>query len=98
MNVLSLFNGMNTGRQALENCGFKVNKYYSSELKKYAIKLTQHHFPDTIQLGDVTKWRDWDIDWASIDLILSGSPCQDLSGAGNRAGLEGKKVVCFLLL
>jgi site-specific DNA-cytosine methylase len=55
MNVLSLFNGMNTGRQALENCGFKVNSYYSSEIKPYAIELTQHHFPDTIQLGDVTK-------------------------------------------
>lgn len=48
MNVLSLFNGMNTGRQALENVGIKVNKYYSSEIKPYAIELTQHHFPDTI--------------------------------------------------
>jgi len=55
MNVVSLFNGMNTGRQALENIGIKVNKYYSSEIKPYAIKLTQHHFPDTIQVGDVTK-------------------------------------------
>ena len=74
INVISLFNGMNTLRQALENKGFKVNKYYSSEIKPYAIQLTQHHFPDTIQVGDVTKWRDWDIDWSSIDLILSGSP------------------------
>jgi site-specific DNA-cytosine methylase len=45
MNVLSLFNGMNTGRQALENVGIKVKKYYSSEIKPYAIELTQHHFP-----------------------------------------------------
>ena len=49
MVVVSLFNGMNTGRQALENCGYKVTKYYSSELKPYAIELTQFHFPDTIQ-------------------------------------------------
>ena len=91
MNVLSLFNGMNTGRQALENVGIKVKKYYSSEIKLYAIELTQHHFPDTIQVGDVTKWREWDIDWKSIDLILSGSPCQDLSAAGKRAGINGKK-------
>ena len=95
MNVVSLFNGMNTGRQALENVGIKVNKYYSSEIKPYAIELTQHHFPDTIQVGDVTKWKEWDIDWKSIDLILSGSPCQDLSAAGKRAGIHGKKSSLF---
>ena len=95
MNVLSLFNGMNTGRQALENVGIKVNKYYSSEIKPYAIELTQHHFPDTIQVGDVTKWKEWDIDWKSIDLVLSGSPCQDLSSAGKRAGINGKKSSLF---
>jgi DNA (cytosine-5)-methyltransferase 3A len=86
---------MNTGRQALENVGIKVNKYYSSEIKPYAIELTQHHFPDTIQVGDVTKWREWNIDWQSIDLILSGSPCQDLSAAGKRAGINGKKSSLF---
>jgi site-specific DNA-cytosine methylase len=97
MNVVSLFNGMNTGRQALENVGIKVNKYYSSEIKPYAIELTQHHFPDTIQVGDVTKWKDWDIDWKNIDLILSGSPCQDLSAAGKRAGINGKKSSLFFV-
>lgn len=95
INVVSLFNGMNTGRQALENIGIKVNKYYSSEIKPYAIELTQYHFPDTIQVGDVTKWKGWDIDWESIDLVLSGSPCQDLSAAGNRVGLNGKKSSLF---
>lgn len=97
MNVVSLFNGMNTGRQALENVGIKVDKYYSSEIKPYAIELTQHHFPDTIQVGDVTKWREWDIDWSSIDLVLSGSPCQDLSAAGKRAGITGKKSSLFFV-
>ena len=97
MNVVSLFNGMNTGRQALENVGIKVNKYYSSEIKPYAIQLTQHHFPDTIQVGDVTKWKEWDIDWKSIDLVLSGSPCQDLSAAGKRAGINGKKSSLFFV-
>ena len=95
INVVSLFNGMNTGRQALENVGIKVNKYYSSEIKPYAIQLTQHHFPDTIQVGDVTKWKEWDIDWKSIDLILSGSPCQDLSAAGKRAGINGSRSSLF---
>jgi len=97
MNVLSLFNGMNTGRQALENVGIKVNKYYSSEIKPYAIELTQHHFSDTIQVGDVTKWKEWDIEWSKIDLILSGSPCQDLSAAGKRAGINGKKSSLFFV-
>ena len=97
MNVVSLFNGMNTGRQALENVGIKVNKYYSSEIKPYAIQLTQHHFPDTIQVGDVTKWREWDIDWKSINLILSGSPCQDLSAAGKRAGINGSRSSLFFV-
>ena len=95
INVVSLFNGMNTGRQALENVGIKVDKYYSSEIKPYAIELTQYHFPDTIQVGDVTKWKEWDIDWKSIDLILSGSPCQDLSQAGKKAGINGKKSSLF---
>ena len=95
MNVVSLFNGMNTGRQALENVGIKVNKYYSSEIKPYAIELTQHHFPDTIQVGDVTKWKEWGVDWKNIDLVLSGSPCQDLSAAGKRAGINGKKSSLF---
>jgi len=97
MNVVSLFNGMNTGRQALENVGIKVKKYYSSEIKPYAIELTQHRFPDTIQVGDVTKWKEWDIDWKSIDLILSGSPCQDLSAAGKRAGINGSKSSLFFV-
>lgn len=97
MNVVSLFNGMNTGRQALENVGIKVDKYYSSEIKPYAIELTQHHFPDTIQVGDVTKWKEWDIDWGKIDLILSGSPCQDLSQAGKKAGINGKKSSLFFI-
>jgi len=95
MIVLSLFNGMSTGHTALDNVGIKVDKYYSSEIKPAAIKLTQHHYPDTIQLGNVTKWKEWDIDWKSVDMVLSGSPCQDLSIAGKRKGLEGNRSNLF---
>ena len=95
MNVLSLFNGMSTGHTALDNVGIKVDKYYSSEIKPAAIKLTQHHYPDTIQLGDVTKWEEWDINWKEIDMVLSGSPCQDLSIAGKRKGLKGERSGLF---
>ena len=93
--VLSLFNGMGTGRQAIEDLGIKIEKFYSSEIKKNAIKLAQFHFPDTIQLGNINNWRNWDIKWGSIDIILSGSPCQDLSIAGKRKGLSGSQSILF---
>ena len=95
INVVSLFNGMGTLRQAFHNLGIKVNNYYSSEIKPYAIELQQHHFPDVIQVGDIRNWREWDIDWSSIDFIGSGSPCQDLSAAGKRAGINGSKSSLF---
>lgn len=97
INVLSLFNGMSTGHTALDNLGIKVNKYYSSEIKTYAIELTQHHYPDTIQLGDVNNWMEWDVDWENIDLLLSGSPCQDLSSMGSGDGLMGRKSSLFFV-
>jgi DNA-cytosine methyltransferase len=97
INVVSLFNGMGTLRQAFHNLGIKVNNYYSSEIKPYAIKLQQHHFPDVIQVGDIRNWREWDIDWSSIDFIGSGSPCQDLSAAGKRAGINGSKSSLFFV-
>jgi len=95
MNVISLFNGMGTLRQALHDMNIKVNKYYSSEIKPYAIELQQHHFPEVIQVGDINNWKEWDIDWKSIDFIGSGSPCQDLSAAGNRKGLNGNRSSLF---
>ena len=88
---------MSTGHTALDNIGIKVDKYYSSEIKPAAIKLTQHHYPDTIQLGDVNNWKEWDIDWKNIDIVLSGSPCQDLSIAGKRKGLKGERSSLFFV-
>jgi len=88
MNVVSLFNGMGTLRQAMHDLNIKVDKYYSSEIKPYAIELQQHHFPDVIQVGDINNWKEWDIDWKTIDFIGSGSPCQDLSICGKQKGVE----------
>lgn len=93
--VLSLFNGMSTLQQAMSNLGITYDKYYSSEIKPYAIKLNQHHFPDTIQVGDINNWKQWDIDWSKVDFIGSGSPCQDLSIAGKRAGIKGDRSSLF---
>ncbi len=97
INVLSLFDGMSTLQLAMKNIGIEVEKYYASEIKPYAIKLTNHHFPDTIQLGDIRNWREWDIDWESIDFIGRGSPCQDLSIAGKRKGLSGERSSLFFV-
>ena len=57
INVLSLFDGVSCGRVALQRAGIPVNKYYASEIDKYAIMITQNNFPDTIQLGDVTSGK-----------------------------------------
>lgn len=97
MNVLSLFNGMGTLRQAFHDMNIKVDKYYSSEIKPYAIELQQHHFPDVIQVGDINNWKEWDIDWKTIDFIGSGSPCQDLSIGGKRAGINGSRSSLFFV-
>tara|TARA_R110002050_G_scaffold292448_2_gene447841 strand:+ start:837 stop:1712 length:876 start_codon:yes stop_codon:yes gene_type:complete len=97
MNVISLFNGMGTLRQAFSDMNIKITKYYSSEIKPCAIELQQYHFPDVIQVGDINKWREWNIDWKNIDFIGSGSPCQDLSKAGKRKGINGSRSKLFFV-
>lgn len=97
MNVLSLFDGMSCGRIALERAGIEVDKYYASELDKYAIKVTQANWPNTIQLGDVTKWQEWDIDWSSIDLLIGGSPCQGFSFAGKQLAFDDPRSKLFFV-
>ena len=86
MKVLSLFDGISCGQVALERAGVSVEKYYAAEIDKYAITITQANYPETLQLGDMTKWRDWDIDWGSIDLLTAGFPCQAWSLAGKQEG------------
>lgn len=93
--VLSLFDGMSCGQIALDQLGIEVGKYYSSEIDKWAIQVTQKNYPDTIQLGDITKWREWDIDWASIDLIYGGSPCQGFSFAGKQLAFDDPRSKLF---
>ena len=97
MNVLSLFDGMSCGQIALERAGINVSKYYAAELDKYAITVTQANYPDTIQLGDVTKWREWNIDWASIDLLIGGSPCQGFSCLGKQLAFDDPRSKLFFL-
>ena len=93
--VLSLFDGMSCGQIALRDMGVPINRYYASEIDKHAIKQTQLNFPDTIQLGDVERWREWDIDWGGVDLLLAGSPCQGFSLAGKMLGHEDPRSRLF---
>jgi len=94
INVLSLFDGMSCGQIALERAGIKVNQYFAAEIKPHAIRVTQHNYPNTIQLGDVTKIKASDL--PEIDLLIGGSPCQDFSrGNATRDGLEGPKSSLF---
>ena len=99
--VLSLFDGISIARQAIVNCGIEIDKYYASEIDKYAIQIAQKNFPDTIQLGDVSKLGrevpyPEELLNGGCDLIIFGSPCTDLSIAKkNREGLKGKSSGLF---
>lgn len=87
MNVLSLFDGMSCGRIALERAGIKVNKYFASEIDKYAIQIAKKNYPDTIHIGDVKDvMYPESFDGHKIDLVIGGSPCQGFSFA--RKGLN----------
>lgn len=94
MKVLSLFDGISCGRVALERAGIPVTEYYASEVDKYAIKVALKNYPDTIQLGDVK--NVWARNLPKIDLLIGGSPCQDLSIAkAGRRGLSGERSSLF---
>lgn len=80
MNVLSLFDGISCGQIALNRANIKYDNYFASEIDKHAIKVTQFNYPNTIQLGDVTKIQGKDL--PKIDLLIGGSPCQGFSSAG----------------
>lgn len=100
MNVLSLCDGYSCGQIALKECAISVDKYFASEIKQSAIKTTLLNFPETIMLGDLTKWKEWNL--PRIDLLLFGSPCQDFSSINtnlksDKKGLDGDKSSLFFI-
>lgn len=97
MNVLSLFDGMSCGRIALERAGIKVDKYFASEIDKYAIKVSKANWQDITHIGDVTKVSYADgvlytevgnFQVGKIDLLIAGSPCQGFSMAGKQLAFD----------
>lgn len=91
--VLSLFDGMSCGQIALNRSGISYGKYYASEIDKHAIKVTQHNYPDTIQIGDVTKVKG--SDFPKVDLLIGGSPCQGFSFAGKQLNFDDPRSKLF---
>ena len=87
----SLFDGL--GGWQIAACRAGIKPVWSSEVEKFPIALTKFRFPYTEQLGDVTKIKGNEIE--PVDIITSGSPCQDLSVAGDRAGLSGTRSNLF---
>jgi site-specific DNA-cytosine methylase len=93
INVLSLFDGIGCGQIALERAGINVDTYFASEVDRHAIMVTQHNYPNTIQLGDVTDVNAQDL--PEINLLIGGSPCQGFSFAGKQLNFEDPRSKLF---
>jgi len=96
LNVLSCFDGMSCGQIALDRLGIPVNKYFASEVDKYAIQTTQKNFPNTVQLGSITDIPSKPtINGHKIDLLIGGSPCQGFSFAGKQLNFDDPRSKLF---
>ena len=92
MTLGSLFDGAGTVPFAAQQYGIKT--LWSSEIEKFPLQVTAKRFPETKQLGDITKIKGDEI--APVDIIAFGSPCQDLSVAGKQQGLQGERSGLFM--
>ena len=93
INVLSLCDGISCGKVALERAGIKVDNYFSSEIDEGAIAISDKNHDGIIRLGDITKWREWDL--PNIDLIISGTPCTGFSRAGKMLNFKDPQSKLF---
>jgi len=92
MKVLSLFDWISCARLALDRAGITVEEYYASEVDKYSIQVSTQNYPDIVQLGSVV----WYAHTGEVDLLIGGSPCQDLSIAKQgRKWLDGERSWLF---
>lgn len=95
MKVFSLFDGISCGKVALERAGIEVDQYYASEIDEGAIAISKERHPDIVHLGSVTDWKNWDIDFSEIDLLIGGSPCTGFSIAAKVFYSRKIKVSCL---
>lgn len=93
MNVLSLFDGISTGRLALEMAGVKVDRYMASEIERAPMEISAANWPDIVQLGDVKNIKAADL--PKIDLVIGGSPCQGFSRAGRHLNFDDPRSALF---
>lgn len=93
MKVLSLFDGMSCGRIALDQLNIPVEKYYASEIDKYAMQVSQANYPEIIQVGDICNLDAKD--YQDVDLIIAGSPCQGFSFAGKQLAFDDPRSALF---
>ena len=93
MRVLSLFDGIACGRVALERAGVIVDDYYSYEIDKNCITVVKDNYSDIISMYDVTRAHYGK--YKNFDLLIGGSPCQDLSSMGSYKGLDGPQSILF---
>ena len=88
----SLFDGI--GGFPLAAIHYGVKPLWASEIEAFPIEVTKERFPDMIHVGDITKLKGAEL--PPVDILCGGSPCQDLSVAGARAGLAGARSGLFM--
>ena len=91
MTLGSLFDGIGGWLLAARHAG--VTPVWASEIEPFPCSVTARHFPDVKQLGDITQINPDEIE--PVDIVCAGSPCQDLSIAGKRKGLDGERSGLF---
>lgn len=91
LNVIDLFSGIGGFSLGLQRAGYEIEKHYFSEISKHAIANYKYNFKDAKYIGSVTDVRGGYFGRGEIDIITFGSPCQDFSLAGKRAGIDGER-------
>lgn len=94
LTVLSLFDGISCGMVALQRAGIEIDKYIAYEIEHNAIEISRKNYPDIVRGGDVTK-EDFTKYKGKVDLLIGGSPCQNLCNCGDKKGLDGAESKLF---
>tara|TARA_R110002110_G_scaffold200695_1_gene411428 strand:- start:20830 stop:21735 length:906 start_codon:yes stop_codon:yes gene_type:complete len=88
-NILSVFDGISCARLALDRIGVQYHNYYSSEVDRWCLEIANKHYPDNIQLGDITKIDGKKL--SNIELLVGGSPCQGFSLIGEQLNFDDER-------